>query len=314
MTKKKVKAEKVRLPAERLVELPDEQPSQNPKWEHLELWQKVRECIYQLPDTFRLDVELPTLPASDLPAANTLLGTTIEDHIPVALNRLRNVGDRDNKYPAYVFKRQPQSFPDVVFVRPGAENETPLFGIEVKGWYLLAKEMEPSFRMTVAQGYCNRCDLAVVVPWALSSAISGTVRLFKPLVISARTAARIRNEHWEYKNRKVRLLKEPNGGWKHYRSVRDEINDAAVSDKGKNFGRIARTGIWDHEISTLLEREDISGIPLKAWHHFLKHSSSGKDPIPAIEKLIAYYERVRPKGKEFGEVLEALDLLLEAYN
>jgi hypothetical protein len=46
-------------------------------------------------------------------------------------------------------------------------------GIELKGWYVLAKEKEPSFRYKVTLTVCAPADLLVVVPWALSNVISG---------------------------------------------------------------------------------------------------------------------------------------------
>lgn len=302
---------KVRLPAERLAPINEEMVADG--WEHAALLKRVQACLYLLPDTFRVDVQLPTIPASDLAAANTLLGSTIEDHIPIALNRMRDLWDRDNDYPGYVFRRQPQTFPDVIFVRQTADTvSAPLFGIEVKGWYLLSKEKEPSFRLTVSRQYCSTCDMAVVVPWALSSGVSGTVKLFKPLVIGTKHAARIRNEYWEIKGRKVNYLKEPSNGWIPYPTGRTEINDAAVRDKGKNFGRIARTGVWDKDIELLLDTETISGIPLKGWHYFLKQFSSGKNPAPAVEKLRRYYEKTKPDMGNLSEVTEALDALLES--
>ena len=39
-------------------------------------------------------------------------------------------------------------------------------GIELKGWYVLAKEKEPSFRYKVTPAVCAPADLLVVVPWA----------------------------------------------------------------------------------------------------------------------------------------------------
>ena len=41
-----------------------------------------------------------------------------------------------------------------------------LLGIELKGWHLLAKETEPSFRFLATPQACARADLFVVYPLA----------------------------------------------------------------------------------------------------------------------------------------------------
>ena len=55
------------------------------------------------------------------------------------LNDLRSVWDPDSQYQTYAFVRQPQTFPDVV-LRQIDNGEQVLLGIELKGWYLLAKD------------------------------------------------------------------------------------------------------------------------------------------------------------------------------
>src|SRR4051812_8769146 len=62
-------------------------------WAYHKLWKAVRDCLFILPEAFDLGINLPALPAKDLHSANTLLGSAIEDHIPSALNKLRNIWD-----------------------------------------------------------------------------------------------------------------------------------------------------------------------------------------------------------------------------
>ena len=163
-----------KLPPDRLDDQPDEVPTlrwidvampTTEPWEHFQLWERVRESLYALPSSFRMEGMLPQIPASDLHAANSLLGTAIEDHIPIALNLMRRTWDPDSKYIDCLFTRQPQTFPDVPFRRETATGSTTLFGIEVKSWYVLAKENEPSFRFYVNREFCHPADLCVVFPW-----------------------------------------------------------------------------------------------------------------------------------------------------
>jgi hypothetical protein len=172
----------------------DEIPSK--EWEYYHLWKAVHGCLFSLPEVFHLEFSLPGLRARDLPSANTLMGSAIEEHIPKALNKMRSIWDEDSKYADLIFKRQPQVFPDVVLVRAGDPKAVPVMGIEVKSWYALAGEGVPTFRMCVNRDYCHTWDLAMCVPWSLSYAVTGSVRLYRPLVISAKKAARLRNTYW----------------------------------------------------------------------------------------------------------------------
>lgn len=172
--------------------------------------------------------------------------------------------------------RQPQTFPDVT-LRVSAPEIQPqiLMGIELKGWYILAKEREPSFRYKVTPAVCAPADLLVVYPWALSNVISGSPVLFEPYVVSARYAAEYRNWYWRYKKegrgRNEIALSSSTG---FYPTKSAPISDEAISDKGGNFGRYARTGLMDAYIAKLM-REELSGIPISAWQSFLSIFNEG---------------------------------------
>jgi hypothetical protein len=206
-----------------------------------------------------------------LHAANTLLGAAIEEHIPVALNLIRQIWDPHGSYADCLFRRQPQTFPDVPFRRETGGGSETLFGIEAKSWYVLAKEQEPSFRFYVNRNFCHPGDLCVVYPWALSSGVSGTPKLFRPLVVGARKAARLREESWIAKAQsdEWRVINKPQGERRFHPTREDRINDSSPRDAGNNMGRIARTGVWDLEIRRLMREERISGIPIAGWHAFL---------------------------------------------
>lgn len=144
---------------------------------------KVFAALYALPPQFESDLNISGVRATDLFTFNASLGATIEEQVVDALNALRtSTWDQDEQYAQYRFVRQPQTFPDVV-LRAAAPGVTPeiLFGIELKGWYVLAKEREPSFRYRVTPAVCAPDDFLAVFPWALSRVVSGSPQLFHPM-------------------------------------------------------------------------------------------------------------------------------------
>lgn len=244
--------------------------SPDARWEHFELFQGIFKALFALPSFFKSDLVISGVLATDLFTFNSSLGATIEAQVASALNEIRSVWDPEQKYTLYRFVRQPQTFPDVT-LRASAPEIQPqiLMGVELKGWYILAKEREPSFRYKVTPEVCTPADLLVVYPWALSNVISGSPVLFEPYVVSARYAAEYRNWYWRYKkegkgNKEI-VLSSSTG---FYPTKSAPISDEAVSDKGGNFGRFARTGLMDSYIAKLM-REELSGIPISAWQSFL---------------------------------------------
>ncbi len=137
------------------------------EWEHFPLYRNIREAIASLPLYFRTETHISGIMATDLHTLNTVLGATIEDQVVRTLNLVRNTWDSDGTYSLYSFVRQAQTFPDIL-LRQVSSGEV-LLGIELKGWYLLAKEAEPSLRFQVTADTCTEQDLIVVVPWALGS-------------------------------------------------------------------------------------------------------------------------------------------------
>ena len=160
------------------------------------LCSRVEEALRSLPVHFRSTTNIEGIQATDLFALNTLLATTIETRVVEALNRTRSVWDPAGEWSTHSFERQAQTFPDVRLVsRQGSEIETAL-GIELKGWYLLAKEGMPSLRLTVNPDACAPNDLVAVVPWYLSNVLSGVPTVLEPWVHNARAAAEHRNHWW----------------------------------------------------------------------------------------------------------------------
>lgn len=285
-------------------------------WEHYELWKAVKRAIFTLPSRFESELVISGVLATDLHAFNTSLGATIEEQVVDALNKLRSLWDPEQKYSLYEFERQPQTFPDVVLRSsdPDADPKV-LMGIEMKGWYVLAKEKEPSFRFQVTPAVCAPADLIVVVPWALSKVISGSPEVFMPFVMGARHAAEYRNWYWQHK--KVSTTDTTinlSAVTTYYPSKADPISDVPASDGGGNFGRLARSGVMD---SFIAERFDdkLSGIPMWAWQAFLALFKENKDPdfvpkgLEALAKTVMKdpsaqkRAKIDAKLKELGELL-----------
>ena len=312
-----------RLAADRFVDLADETPvtrwidprtPTDDAWDYVALWERIREALFALPAYFQIDAGLPAIPATDLHAANTLLGAVIEDSIPKTLNQLRTLWDADRRFSDWEFHRQPQTFPDVVFRRVSATGVETMFGIEIKSSYALAKEAEPSFRFNVNRNFCHPADLCAIYPWALSAAVAGKPTLFRPLVCGARKAARLREESW--------LQKAQDDAWrqidkpllseaKFHPTREDRINDTAPRDSGNNMGRLARTGIWTAELNQLMAEERISGIPLIAWQKFLAAFSESTSLETALRE-IARIPGVAASAADLSRVAgEAGDKLIE---
>lgn len=264
--------------------------------DHNQLYGNVREAVASLPLYFRTETHIEGIVATDLHTLNTVLGATIEEQVVRTLNQARNIWDPEDEYTLYSFVRQAQTFPDVLLRR--ASDGNVLLGIELKGWYLLAKEREPSLRFQVTEAACADEDLVVVVPWALSNVISGSPVVFEPFVESAKAAARHRNHHWQHVRRTsldvgIRVPERVSP----YPNKSDHILDKPVADGGGNFGRLARTGLMDAYVQQL---NDVSlcGIKTIYWQDFLRAFQEGTTDADARSALLRLRERVEtsPRG------------------
>ena len=292
-------------------ELPEED------WEHFRLYRDVREAIACLPIYFRTETHISGIMATDLHTLNTVLGATIEEQVVRTLNLTRNTWDPDEKYALYSFVRQAQTFPDVL-LRKTSSGEI-LMGIELKGWYLLAKEAEPSLRFQTTTAACAKQDLIVVVPWVLGNVISGSPVLFEPFIESAKFAAAYRNHHWQH-IRKTNLPTDINlaDGIAPYPTKSDQILDKPASDGGGNFGRLARTGIMD-EYMEKLDDVQLCGIKTVYWREFLKTFQESTTDVEARIALERLKRRVRqatdipsPKAQAALTIINELERLLDA--
>ena len=284
-------------------------------WPHRELYFAVREAIRTLPSYFDSDLRISGVLATDLFTFNTSLGATIEAQVVETLNQLRERWDPARRYGEYAFVRQPQTFPDVTLRAESAEAVPQiLMGIELKGWYVLAKEREPSFRFRTTPAACAAPDLLVVFPWVFDNVVSGCPQLFAPYVEQARYVAEYRNWYWQYGKQskgsigQIAMATSPGP----YPSKSDQISDQATKDQGGNFGRIARTKIMDDFIANLFD-QDLLGIRIDYWQRFLSMFAANRD----AEAIARHLDRIAEKAvsKSIGlspsDVTRVRDLFAE---
>jgi hypothetical protein len=273
----------------------------NATWPHRALYGRVVAALHALPSHFSSTLDIEGVRATDIFSFNSALGATIEEQVVTALNRMRIVWDPEGIYQTYSFRRQPQTFPDVRLqsMSPGSA-EPVLLGIELKGWFALAKEGEPSFRYVVTPAACADADLLVVVPWLLQDVISGAPTLLNPFVEEARFAAEARNYHWTHLRGsggpadQVELSTHATP----YPSKTNHSSDRA-HDAGGNFGRVARANIMGTFVTATMN-ELVAGIPVRAWHRFLKAFTESADDESIARKLRAI-ERDATAGQDLSE-------------
>ncbi len=281
-------------------------------WAHKKLWLGVRDALKALPAHFHSDTFIEGVNATDVFTLNSALGATIENQVVETLNTIRSVWDPENRYGTYLFVRQPQSFPDVVLKNLSDETAAPIMGIELKGWYLLAKEAEPSMRFQQSKRACADGDLIMVVPWVLNSVISGRPRIYSPYIESARYAAEYRNLHWKTMRgggHDAEIV-EPKDAMPYPKKA-DATNDQPISDKGGNFGRIARTGLMDEYLERM-RIQPVCGIRAAYWLEFFKifHQDATDAEIrKALERLRAKAGGIgeSTQKRRFLDVLAALE-------
>lgn len=236
-------------------------------------------ALRALPFHFDSKTVIEGLDAADLFSLNSVLGGSIEVQTVATLNRIRDVWDPQGTWSAYGFERYSQTFPDVRLVDKRDASAPPVMGIELKGWYLLAKEKAPSYRYTATPAACSPFDLLVVAPWHLAHVLSGPPVVRDPYVEYARHAAEMRNYYWTHQRgaRTNSGIVSP-AGVTPYPSPKTHTSDKPATDSGGNFGRVARVpGLMDEFIDTALRRS-VSGIECRHWIDFFKLFTDASDP------------------------------------
>ena len=222
-----------------------------------------------MPAHFSSETNIQGLIATDLQTLGSVLSAAIEEQVVSTLNQMRPVWDPNEQYQRFFFERQAQVFPDVL-LKSDTNGREIILGLELKGWYLLAKERVPNFRFTTTADACAEADLIAVMPWNLGNVLSGAPVIHKPFVTQARYAAEYRNYWWS----EVRSTRSDTGitspeDVKPYPSKSAQVADIPVRDGGNNFGRLARTGLMDEYIEEMLDLR-LSGIPAGEWINFLR--------------------------------------------
>lgn len=246
----------------------------------------VVDALRALPGYFRSETVIEGLAATDLFSLNAVLGTTIEVQVVRTLNRIRDVWDPDERWARYSFVRQPQTFPDV---RLQAERDGEVdvaLGIELKGWYLLAKEREPSLRYQVTPAACSDWDLVAVVPWHLTNVLAGAPVAMTPWIESARYTAEYRNHWWQHiRETKADASIASPPGVMPYPTKDMRIADVPAHDGGSNFGRLARvSGLMDAFITSALQTQ-IAGVEAHHWVAFVKLHAESRDEAEIAARL-----------------------------
>ena len=206
----------------------------------------VSEALRALPIYFRTATRIEGLDVGDLFSLSGVLGSSIESQVVETLNGIREVWDPDDRWPRHRFVRFAQTFPDVRLMTTADEGKDAVaLGLELKGWYLLAKEREPSFRYQVTPAACSPYDLLVVVPWHLKNVLSGEPLVYAPYIEQARYVAEYRNWWWTNVRKtndaeEYRRIHPPGGPVRPYPPAKSNIADRPAKDGGSNFGRIAR--------------------------------------------------------------------------
>ena len=300
---------------------PPAEPELDPEDPKTPLQARLRTALLALPSYFEFNNYISGVNATDLFSLNTLLGASIESQVVKALNTERSLWDPDKDWIGCVFERQSQAFPDVRLIRKSDIGAPPeiVLGIELKGWFMLAKEGEPSFRMTQTPAACAEHDLLAVIPWYLDNVLSGKPVAAEPFVVSSRWAAEYRNYYWQV-IRRVQPgtdtgINAPVGA--HPYPTKDEpIADVPVYDGGGNFGRVSRVPGLMSEWVTATNQLEVLGIRNEDWFRFLKLHTDRGDPETISAALAQRLKRQLDAhaAMKVEEIIQLLAQITDAFD
>jgi hypothetical protein len=278
---------------------------------------RVQEALYALPGYFRSETRVTGIDARDLFTMNSALGATIEKQVVDTLNVMRDHWDPDGTYALYSFVRQPQTFPDVRLQKANGDGTFEvLFGIELKGWWLLAKEGEPSARYAVTPLAANDpWDLLVFIPWYLDQVVSGTPRTLPPFITGARWAAEMRNYYWTHGRKSGDpTIRQPTVQTPPpYPGKTKKINDVPKSDSGKNFPRVARSGIMEEFVKQSLGVQ-LAGIEADLWRSFFKtyaESATPRTVLASLDRTRKRIEKAATSDEERDDLVDGLVAIVD---
>lgn len=88
----------------------------NCNWNNFGVWEIINKLIKTLPNYFESEIVIKGVDVTDLYSVGAVFSTAIESSLVEALNKSRNIWDAENEYLALSFKRQSQTFPDVLLI------------------------------------------------------------------------------------------------------------------------------------------------------------------------------------------------------
>jgi len=273
------------------------------QWAHYNMWDRVKDLIYSLPNYFETELVVKGINVTEIFSIGGAFTTVVETQVVNILNRLRNIWDPESEYSNYAFTRQSQTFPDVLLKNVGNESDI-VFGIELKSWYVLSKEGEPSFRYKIDPDACGTADLLVIIPWLLSEVISGTPNLLTPYRELAKYAAEYRNYYWQNSrmesDQSIVIYRPAQEIRRPYPSSKEEASDEAEEDKGGNFGRIARSGILDDYIVEI-KAQNYLGVKIDHWIKFFKATSETSTDVQIERKIERLKTQIQTEPTSFED-------------
>lgn len=246
---------------------------------HEDLYDQIPELLNRVPADFTSDVHIEGLDATDVFGLNEILASSVENQVVNSLDNLKPTLDLDEEYRDYEFVRQSQTFPDVLLEDSSDTDDEPLMGIELKCWYLLAKEGDPSFRFKTTPAACAPQDLLVIYPWTLDNIVTGSPEIFRPFVMPAKFASLYVDYYWQelkdwQPENPTKDIIQPEGVSHYPDSKAEFIQDEPVADSGNNYGRfrsrlIASLPPFQEYVNQMKSRE-LLGIPADQWAEFFK--------------------------------------------
>lgn len=268
----------------------------------------VRRALTELPSYFSFDNQVSGINATDLFQLGTMLDAGIEVEVVRTLNRLRHLWDPDGRWLPYRFERSSQAFPNVRLLRSGTRASGIALGVELRSWFLLAKQGVPHLRYRVTPAACAPYDLVCVVPWHLSNAVAGTAQVIEPWIADATYAAQWRDHWWQF----VRPSQDAPGIYhppdaRPYPTRAEAVGAVPDDDGGHDYGSLAHCKPLMDDFLARTSRHEMLGIAVRSWYLFLRvHSDTANADDVAGALQAQLYARLGPLNSTTAQQVLAL--------
>ena len=251
--------------------MPDTPVATDPEdWPHYPLWKRVRQAVLAAPDHFETNIHLEGIHATDLHTLNDPLAASIEEIFVATLNKLHHAWDPDLRYERHAFVHQPRTFPNVILRQQqhgaaapdGHRSEDLASPCPRTGALLPLHRNRGSLQpLGTSSPSCPGVSRTSFPARRSSSGPSSSPPSTAP---GSETTTGSTNEQ----PRRIPESASPPGS-RPILPRTDRIADIPRVDSGHNFGCLARHGIMDEYIHTMLQ-EPVSGIPAERWLQFLQ--------------------------------------------